>query len=141
MKRGGSLSRSTPLERRTRLTANPDNVRAFERRGRENSKPKLRAISPASDPQREKVRDRVCVYCGERPCDPAHLVPRSLGGCDHVDCVISLCRIHHDAFDRGALDIEAVLALPDFRDERAHMAGHWSFARCIERLRGNVPHE
>jgi hypothetical protein len=34
------------------------------------------------------------------------------------------------------IDLESVLALPEFAAERAHMAYHLSFARCQVRLRG-----
>jgi predicted restriction endonuclease len=47
-----------------------------------------------------------CVVCGDRGAiDPAHLVPRSLGGCDEAACVVALCRRHHRAYDRGQLDL------------------------------------
>jgi hypothetical protein len=108
-------------------------------RGQRNSNPKRRAISPASPEQRYKVDGRVCVCCAKPgPCDPAHLTPRSLGGCDHPDCVIPLCRGCHRFFDEHALDLESVLALPDFAAERSHMASHMSFARCIQRLSGGL---
>lgn len=95
------------------------------------------AVSPASDAQRRKVVDRCCVSCGTpNGCDPAHLWPRSLGGCDDQDCVIPLCRECHEDFDRGLVDLEPVLALPQFAAERSHMASHASFARCVRRLNG-----
>lgn len=94
-------------------------------------------VSPASQPQRAKTRDANCASCGRPGSDPAHLVPRSLGGCDHPDCVIALCRDCHRAFDDGMLDLEALLALPTFSLERSHMAAHMSFARCVQRLRGS----
>lgn len=59
----------------------------------------------ASVSQRAKVRDLDCLVCHQRPVDPAHLIPRSLGGCDHRECVIPLCRACHDAYDLGDLDI------------------------------------
>jgi hypothetical protein len=51
--------------------------------------------------------------------DPAHLVPRSLGGCDHAHCVVALCRVHHRLYDRGELDLLQHLE-PRFRTEPAH---------------------
>jgi hypothetical protein len=58
-----TLRRLTPLARRT--------------------PPPRTLISPASEAQRAKVAHQPCLVCGRRPVDPAHLVPRSLGGCDH----------------------------------------------------------
>ena len=72
------------------------------------------------------------------PCDPAHLTPRSLGGCDDARCVIPLCRTHHRLYDSGRLDLESVLALDEFCVERGHMATHMSLARCIRQLRGGT---
>jgi len=94
------------------------------------------AVSLASSTQRDKIRDRCCVNCGEYGCDPAHLTPRSQGGCDMPDCVIPLCRTCHTAFDHGLVDLEPVLALAQFREERAHMAWHLSLEQCRRRLRG-----
>ena len=96
-----------------------------------------RPVSPASPAQRDKVYDRQCVNCGAGPgCDPAHLCPRSQGGCDDPACVVPLCRGCHTAFDQGMIDLEPVLALPQFSVERSHMASHMSLRRCIQRLNG-----
>ena len=122
--------------RRSPLTSDPEKVRAFQQRAAANSTRKRRPVSPASPEQREKVRDRVCVECASSPCDPAHLTPRSLGGCDHPDCVVPLCRDCHRAFDLHELDLEPVLALRQMAPERSHMAGHMSLQECIRRLRG-----
>lgn len=134
------MNRGKPLERRTRLSTSPDKIRAFDQRGRKSSKLKRGPVSPASPEQRAKVTDRVCVFCAHGPCDPAHLVPRGLGGCDHEDCVIPLCRSCHDRLDgrapRGDLDLSPVLALREFAAERSHMASHWSLPVCMERLSG-----
>ena len=99
-------------------------------------RPARKAISPASGEQRAKVRDTLCVNCGGLHCDPAHLVSRAQGGCDHRDCVIALCRNCHRAFDGGAIDLEPILALPEYAAERAHMAGHMSLRACLRRLNG-----
>lgn len=120
--------------RRSQLRSDPETVRAFVDRGRR------RGVSPASDEQRRKVRDRCCVNCGGiAPCDPAHLCPRSLGGCDDADCVIPLCRSCHREFDEGMIDLEPVLALRQFAAERAHMALHLSYRQCIQVLSGERP--
>jgi HNH endonuclease len=64
-----------------------------------------KSFRPAAPAQRAKVAGRECLVCGWRPADPAHLVPRSPGGCDHPDCVVPLCRTHHRRYDRGQLDL------------------------------------
>lgn len=131
----------TELQRKTELRADPERTRVFVERSRRSSAKTMvrpRAISPASPEQRAKVAGRVCASCGDpsQKCDPAHLTQRSQGGCDHPDCVVPLCRGCHRLFDEGALDLESVLALPNFAAERSHMAGHASFAVCVRRLRG-----
>jgi hypothetical protein len=105
------------------------------------STPKRSAFTPASPEQREAVKDRTCVNCGRSPVDPAHLTPRSQGGCDDALCVLPLCRTCHVGLDRRegpaeTLDLAPVLALAEFAAERAHMASHMSFHRCIHRLTG-----
>jgi hypothetical protein len=78
----------------------------------------------ASAGQRWHVSGEACANCGQGPgCDPAHLVPRSLGGCDDALCVIPLCRACHRAYDQGLLDIEAALE-PKYRAELAHALQH-----------------
>lgn len=70
------------------------------------------AASPA---QREKVADHACIVCWQGPCDPAHLIDRSLApdhGGDPIR-VVPLCRRHHSDYDVGLLDL-----LP-------HLSPHW----------------
>jgi hypothetical protein len=93
-------------------------------------------MAPASPAQRGKVRGRRCLVCGAgRAADPAHLMPRSLGGCDHPDCVVALCRAHHRAYDRGELDLLPYLE-PDHRAEAAHAVGHLGLVGALRRLTG-----
>lgn len=47
-------------------------------------------------------------------------------GCDHPDCVIALCRVHHEAFDRSELDLLPHLSGAGFERELAHMQAHYS---------------
>ena len=104
---------------------------------RSASRPRRRAVSPASKEQRLKVATATCAFCGRPgPCDPAHLTSRAQGGCDDPLCVIPLCRLCHTWFDTGQIDMEGVLALEKWRDERGHMAWHAPFAVCQHRLRG-----
>ena len=91
----------------------------------------------ASKAQRQKVRFSLCVFCGRGPgCDPAHVIDRSLGGCDDPLCVVPACRDCHRAYDQGQLD-----ALPAFeslcRPELAHALLHVG----LERLRWRVTNQ
>jgi hypothetical protein len=60
-------------------------------------------------------------------------VPRSLGGCDHPDCVVPLCRSCHRAYDRGELDLLPYLE-PGFRAELAHGLLHLGLLRLLGRV-------
>jgi hypothetical protein len=115
LERRSTLRRSGPLRRRTPLRRS--------------------AVSAASPEQRAKVAGRACLVCGEQPADPAHLVPRSLGGCDHPDCVVPLCRTHHRLYDRGRLDLLPRLE-PHFRAELAHGLLHLGLLRLLRRVTG-----
>ena len=92
------------------------------------------SASPASAIQRAKVAGLRCLVCGAATrIDPAHLVPRSLGGCDEADCVVPLCRTHHRAYDQGGLDLVAHLE-PGWRREAAHAVGHLGLVGALRRL-------
>jgi len=98
----------------------------------------LAASAPkaASAAQRAKVEGLACVVCEARDgVDPAHLVPRSLGGCDDPACVVALCRIHHRAYDRGELDLVAYLE-PRSRAEVCHAVAHLGLVGALRRLSG-----
>lgn len=94
------------------------------------------AVAPA---QRAKMKLLVCLGCGrevdpdvmgEWMIDPAHLLPRSAGGCDDPLCVAPLCR-HlyipetgcHWAYDHEELDLLPRLARGGYEAELAHMVG------------------
>jgi hypothetical protein len=112
-----ALKRTAPLKRTTPLARGP--------------------VSAASAAQQRKVLGRPCLVCGARaPVDPAHLVPRSLGGCDHADCVVALCRGHHRAYDRGDLDLVPHLE-PAHRREAAHAVEHLGLIGALRRLTGS----
>ena len=94
-------------------------------------------LTPASAAQRDAVRGRACIVCGGGTAvDPAHLVPRSLGGCEHRLCVVALCRTHHRAYDRGELDLVVFLE-PDHRAEAAHAVAHLGLLGALRRLSGD----
>jgi hypothetical protein len=127
VRRRAPLRRTKRLERRT----------ALQRSGRLRRRTPLRrsAVSPASPAQRAKAAGRACLVCGQRPVDPAHLVPRSLGGCDQPDCVVPLCRFHHRRYDRGELDLLPYLE-PRFRAELQHGLAHLGLLGLLRRVTG-----
>src|SRR5689334_9018582 len=87
-----------------------------------------------TDAQRAAVAGRSCVVCGtDRPIDPAHLIPRSTGGCGDPLCVIPACRAHHRAYDRGELDLLPYLE-PGWR---AHAVGHAGLVGALRRISGH----
>ncbi len=124
---------SARLHRRKRL-------RTKERLGRRTALRRVtplrrRSITPASEAQRAKVAGQSCLVCGGRPVDPAHLVPRSLGGCDAAECVVALCRRCHRAYDRGELDLLPRLE-PAYRAELAHALTHLPLVAVLRRVTG-----
>jgi hypothetical protein len=98
---------------------------------------KRRAISPASKEQRSKVTLSACVKCGrpsdEFRVDPAHLIDRSLGGCDDPLCVVPLCRLCHTAYDEQGMDLLPSLE-PRYRAELAHAVEHVGLVACLQRV-------
>jgi hypothetical protein len=69
---------------------------------------------------------------------PAQLAPRSLGGCDHPDCVVPLCWIHHRAYDTGRLELLPYLE-PRWRTEVAHAVMHLGLIGACRRLARRQP--
>jgi hypothetical protein len=75
-----------------------------------------------------------CVVCQQtKGITPAHLAPRSLGGCDEPDCVVPLCWIHHRAYDTGRLELLPYLE-PRWRAEVAHAVLHLGLIGAMRRL-------
>jgi hypothetical protein len=88
----------------------------------------------ASTRQRVKVMEESCIVCGRQPCDPAHVIDRSLGGCDDPLCVVPLCRERcHRAYDEGSLDLSVYLE-PRWRKEQAHAVEHLGLWRAARRI-------
>jgi hypothetical protein len=91
----------------------------------------------ATDAQRAAVAGRVCIVRGtDRRIDPAHLIPRSMGGCGDPLCVIPACRVHHRAYDRGDLDLLPYLE-PGWRAQLAHAVGHAGLVGALRRISGH----
>ena len=72
--------------------------------------------------------------------DPAHLIPRSLGGCGDPFCVVLLCRHHHRAYDRGELDLLPYYE-PLWRAQLAHAVGHVGLIGALRKISGNTRFE
>ena len=118
----------TPLRRRARLRAKTELLRTT---------PLERTASMGTtDAQRAAVAGRTCVVCGaNQRIDPAHLIPRSLGGCGDRLCVVPLCRRCHRAYDRGELDLLPHLE-PGWRVQLAHAVGHVGLLGAVRRITG-----
>jgi hypothetical protein len=120
----------TPLRRRAKLRA-----RTPQRR----TTPLARTASmAATDSQRAAVAGRPCIVCGATTgIDPAHLIPRSLGGCGDPLCVVPACRDCHRAYDSGELDLLPYLE-PAWRAQLAHAVGHVGLVGALRRIGGTA---
>jgi hypothetical protein len=118
----------TPLCRRKLLRA---------RKPLRRTKPLQRPPSlAATDTQRAAVAGRACIVCrSEHRIDPAHLIPRSLGGCGDALCVVPLCRVCHRAYDSEQLDLLPHLE-PAWRAQLAHAVGHVGLIGALRRISG-----
>lgn len=129
------MKRTKPLRRDT------EKAREFHARGRRSSAKSLtggrasraRAISPASPAQKLKCAGAPCVVCAESPCDPAHVIPRSMGSGDHPLDVVPLCRRHHRAYDSESLDLLPFLE-PRWRAEVAQAVRHVGLVAALQRI-------
>ena len=127
LRRSGPLRNGTMPHRRVPLRPGPWRKPADEGTDR-------RAAFGASDAQREKIIGGACVVCLQtKGITPAHLAPRSLGGCDHPACVVPLCWTHHRAYDTGELELLAHLE-PQCRAEVAHAVMHLGLIGAVRRL-------
>jgi hypothetical protein len=116
------MRRRAPLRAKTRLR---------------RSKPFARTPSlAATERQRAAVTGRCCVVRGgDKGIDPAHLIPRSLGGCGDRLCVVALCRQCHRAYDRGELDLLPYLE-PGWRSQLAHAVRQVGLIAALRRISG-----
>jgi hypothetical protein len=127
------MRRSSRLRRQKRL---PRRARPERRTALRRLTPLRRTpVTPASEAQRAKVAGQACLVCGKRPVDPAHLVPRSLGGCEDAHGCVPLCRARHRSYDRGELDLLAQLE-PSYRAELAHALAHLSLLSLLRLVTG-----
>src|SRR5205807_1120006 len=126
---GGPVMKRTPLRRHAQLRANTPLRR---------TKPLQRTPSmAATESQRAAVAGQCCIVCGShRRIDPAHRIPRSLGGCGDPLCTCPLCRSCHGAYDRGELDLLPFLE-PTSRAQLAHAVGHVGLIAALRRITGS----
>ena len=127
------------------LVAPPRERKPLDRKAKPRQQ---RAISEASPAQRAKVvAFPFCLACGRGQSsfvsiDPAHVIKRSLGGCDDPACVIPLCRTFgggcHGRFDEGELDLLKRISgrWPAELIEYQHALTHALPVEVIERLAG-----
>lgn len=80
---------------------------------------------------RRKVHGQPCRNCGSRQqIDPAHTIPRSLGGRNLPESVIPLCRRCHDAQHRHELELLPLMK----RDEQMEAVRVVGIARAYAYL-------
>ena len=87
--------------------------------------------------QKARVQDKACLVCAQQPCDPAHLIDKSLAPSagDDPRAVVPLCRLHHRAYDDHKLDLSAYLE-PAYREEIAHAVEAVGLFRALRRITG-----
>ncbi len=119
LRRRAQLRARTPLRRTTPMEQTPSMA--------------------ATDSQRLAVAGRVCIVCGAtHGVDPAHLIPRSLGGCGDPLCIVPLRRRPcHRAYDSGELDLLPYLE-PGWRAQLAHAVGHVGLVGALRRISGSA---
>lgn len=136
LRRTTRLDPGAPPERRTPLRTTPLRPGPVHSPGRQEGGEVEAGRLPlaASAAQRAKVVGRGCVVCSQtKGITPAHLAPRSLGGCDEAECVVPLCWMHHRLYDTGELELLPHLDR-EWRDEVAHAVLHLGLIGAVRRL-------
>lgn len=88
----------------------------------------------------KRKRVGACIVTGDTEgIDAAHLVDRSLGGCDSPECVVPLRRDVHEAYDRHEFDLLPFLIAQGCVAELQHALGHMdgNVLGLLERLTGD----
>ena len=141
MERRAELKRTTPLRRGDTQLARTELARVSKRKleAQPEGEPKPRStfkrkggFTPASTEQRAKVKAQGCrVTADHGPhVQPAHVTPRSLGGCDHPDCTVGLRADLHRLYDMGE-DVGLLERLT--LEEQAHAVTHLGILGALER--------
>ena len=118
----------TPLRRRARLRARKPMRRTTPLQPTESTRRNRRPAGRRRRPALHRLRRH-------RRIDPAHLIPRSLGGCGDPLCVVPHCRSCHRAYDEGRLDLLPHLE-PAWRAQLAHAVGHVGLIAALRRISG-----
>jgi hypothetical protein len=133
----------TPEEIARALEVDLDQVWEWISPKSKSVKPRQNGVSPASDAQRKKVEHRACIVCRKSgPCDPAHLIDRSLAPVEMADdarAVVPLCpgpNGCHRQYDEEMLDLIPYLE-PNFREEVAFAVEQVGIMRALRRLSGD----
>lgn len=132
---GGVVKRS-PLTRRSPLKRKAGLARRMElARTAMSQRPK--PISPATPEQRLAVAEKACIVCAKGPCDPAHLIDRSLAPSwgDDPRIVIPLCGLCHYFYDHDELDLSPHLE-PRYREQVAVAVEAVGLFRALNRITG-----
>lgn len=58
-----------------------------------------------NEAHRKCEEEQTCRVCPMPASDPAHVIPRSLGGGMSAAAVVPLCRDHHNQYDDHDLDL------------------------------------
>lgn len=97
-------------------------------------KSRAKMCTPA---QKARVEGKACLVCAQQPCDPAHLIDKSLAPSagDDERAVVPLCRKHHQAYDDHKLDLSAYLE-PVWRDSVAWAVEAVGLFRALRRITG-----
>lgn len=119
------------------LGADVDEVREWIY-GKRRPAAKRQPISEASPEQRAKVKGKACIVCRRPgPCDPMHLIDRSLASDDgDPRRVVPGCRECHRRFDEEDLDLLPYLE-PHFREEVAFAVEQVGLITALLRLSGD----
>ena len=126
--RGGAMKR-VPLRRRAPLRAG--------RPLRRTDAAATNTAMAASDEQRAAVAGRPCIVCGsEHRVDPAHLVPKSMGGCE-AGARSSPCVARATEPTTPASSTCCRTSSRLWRAELAHAVGHLGLIGALRRISGN----
>ena len=134
-KKPGGLKRSEMKRKPSRLKRGPAGHASAEQRAkveREGARIDMSVLSSLQLLVLDTAARQTVLGLG--PVDPAHIVPRTQGGCDHEDCVCPLPRRLHQAYDEGKLDILPYLTLA----EQAHAASHIGLLGALKRTTGEA---
>lgn len=134
-------SNVTPIARLEKRQKSPKGLSRKSQMERKPSKLKRGPVGHASSEQKAKALregSRVLEFAfgfeENGVIDPAHITPRTVGGCDHEDCIVPLPRRIHRAYDEGEFSILEYLTL----EEQAHAVKHAGILGALKRTTGET---